>query len=123
MANTSMSACELQQIADAINASLDQIANILRATISSDGAGGTIQDWQVVHTVPCRLAPEFHTGIWHETLGRETHDQPWLFTLPLGTDITEHDRLQVGTLILVIQQLTTFRSDAVDVRGMARELD
>ncbi len=94
---------------------LPETVLILRATHSSDGAGGVSENWQAAGTVNGRIAAVHWQPNEMELAARLTASQKYVVTLPVGTNVTETDRLKVSSRqfgIIGVQR----RSQATAVR-------
>lgn len=74
---------------------LPSTCQVLRATPSSDGAGGQTQTWPVLGTVACAYGPRDISASEHELAGRLGMSTLWNVTVPSDADVTERDRLRV----------------------------
>lgn len=69
---------------------------IERVTLTADGAGGNTESWAAIGTVTGRLMPITRTAGEPVTGGQPASISHWWATLPVGTDVTESDRLVTG---------------------------
>ena len=87
------------QLAD-LRADLEQLltdsAQILRATATSDGAGGQTLAWNAVATVKAMLAPAQYKPEERLVADRVTVVQQWVLSVPVSTDIQAADRVLVA---------------------------
>lgn len=88
--------------------SLPDAAVIERQTRVSDAMGGASVSWVSVDqgiplllaggdAVPCRVSPAGFAPDERLIAERLQGDLAWTLTLPAGTDVTEKDRIMVGT--------------------------
>lgn len=75
---------------------LPDTCQVRRKTLTSDGMGGQIENWETVTTVACRVAPSGHSPQEQVIAERMSATSTWTLTLPADTDVTAADRLVVG---------------------------
>ena len=75
---------------------MTETATIQRKTSVSDGAGGFSDTWATVGSAACRVAPG-GAGTAQILAGRLNEKSGWRITLPQGTDVSEADRINVGS--------------------------
>jgi head-tail adaptor len=87
-----ISAQELTAMRGDLVASMPSTVIISRVTLSSDGMGGQTETWANVGTVAARVSPR-GAGL-DDIIGGEVINQtPWMVTVPVGTSVTERDRV------------------------------
>ncbi len=92
-----LSATDLAAMRSTVDASLPDVAQVQRRTLTSDGAGGYTESWNTVATVACRVAPSGQSPQERVIAERLTATSVWTITLPAETDVRPADRLLVGT--------------------------
>jgi head-tail adaptor len=87
-----ISAAELTAMRSDLTASMPSQVVIERVTLTSDGMGGQTETWAPVGTVVARVSPR-GAGL-DDIIGGEVLNQtPWMVTVPVGTSVTERDRV------------------------------
>ena len=90
-----LSATEIADIREAIEASLPETVEVQRATRAPDGAGGSTESWQAAGSYPARLAPAGGEAE-REMAGRLAGRSLWRVTLPAEADVRLADRVAVA---------------------------
>ncbi len=90
-----LSATEIADIREAIEASLPETVEVQRASRVADGAGGQTVTWSPAGTYPGRLAPAGGEDE-REFAGRVAGRSLWRITLPALADARLADRVAVG---------------------------
>lgn len=75
---------------------------IERAVRVDDDMGGHKYDWREVALANCYLEEGRVQEV--EIAGRLHKGRVWLITLPVGSDVKDHDRLTVGELTITVYQ-------------------
>lgn len=86
-----ISAADLASMRSAMDQSLPDSCDVVRATIASDGAGGETTGWASVATVACRVSPA--TGREGLIAAALASVGPWIVTVPAETDAGVTDRI------------------------------
>ena len=87
-----ISAAELTTMRSDLTASMPSQVTIERVTLTSDGMGGQTEAWATVGTALARVSP---TGAGLDDIvgGEVLNQTPWVVTVPVGTSVTERDRV------------------------------
>ena len=101
---------------------MSKTAQVKRVSEVSDGAGGFTQSWaNAGAAVACRITEQ--SGNETRIAEKQTSTASFVVYLPLGTDITEKDRLEIDNHTLeVIAVLSGPKSDAVQISVLAQEV-
>lgn len=96
-------------------------AIISRTSQTSDGLGGVTDAWVAVGTVSARVST---TGMGMDSIVGEgvLNVAPWVATLPVGTDITERDRITYQGATYEVVGTDAPRSYATCVRASLRRV-
>ena len=94
---TGISTSDLAGIQATVTSLLPDLAQIQRATLASDGAGGQTGTPTTIATVPCMVNDRRETASETVAGERVSSTVEWVITLPAGTDVTARDRIIVGT--------------------------
>lgn len=119
-----LAVAELAGVRADATAALPDTGAVWRATLTSDGRGGTGQAWAAVASgVLCRLAPGVGLAAGEGlTASRLGPDASWVVTLPHDTDVGLADRLVIGTRTFEVTFVASGRSELVSLRVACREL-
>lgn len=92
-----LTADELASMREDFDASLPDLADVLRKTEVDDGQGGTTESWtEASESVPCRVSPiPALRAIESERADRIISTTGWYITLPFGTVVYAEDRIRV----------------------------
>jgi head-tail adaptor len=89
-----ISAAELTAMRGDLTASMPSQVVIERVTLTSDGMGGQTEAWAPVGTVVARVSPRSVASGLDDIIGGQVLNQtPWMVTVPVGTSVTERDRV------------------------------
>lgn len=102
---------EVADFADLVTEASPDTAVIKRNQgTTSDGYGGTVDDWQTVATVPAKVSMGEATPT-EQTVGyQQVGVMLMLITVPSGTDVRPSDRIEVGSTVYEVVGLTPPRS-------------
>ena len=93
---------------------------IERRALVADSIGGRTESWAAAGTVACRLSPSGGPsatgGSEQERAGQIAAIADWTVTLPAGTDVTEVDRLSIGSVTYEVSAIRSTRSDEISTR-------
>ena len=116
-----LSAAQLAAAQATAQRALDQSITIQRATKTPDGAGGSSLVWNTIATVNGNLAqPSGQLMQNYDYLIGTT--STWMVRVPVGTNVLENDRLQVGGQTLRVQVLLQPQSYQTALRLLAAEV-
>lgn len=113
---------ELVEMRATLDDSLPDLADITRATPTSDGRGGRSLVWAIVASVPCRVAPYARPSEEQIRTDQVLTLQRWWLTFPQGTNVTPADRIVVGTRTFEVIDVLSTRSYEVSCRVLAAEV-
>lgn len=88
---------ELAAMRATVEASLPDTAQVQRRTLTPDNAGGHVETWSTLVTVPCRIAPAGRSPDERVIAERLTTTTLFTVTLPAFSDVRANDRLVVGS--------------------------
>ena len=95
-------------------------ATILRLTRGPDGAGGFLETWNAIGTVPCRVLPlSGRERLLAEQVAHVGDVRIWF---PLGTDIRAEDRITVGSSTFEVTGVVPQGDDPILIEVTARTL-
>lgn len=107
-----------------LGAMMDQLASILRATVTRDDFGGIKQSFNAIAiNVPCLVG-----GLTRLELERMVAEQlqagsNWAIDFPTGTDLTEKDKVQIGSTVYEVLNVNDQpQSYQLTVRATVREV-
>jgi hypothetical protein len=104
--------------------SLDQVCAIERNSPTPDGAGQSVDNWQILagqSAIPCTLAEP--TGSYMQNLAAKISNlATWQVSLPVGTIVARGDHLVVGSDTLLVQHVLDPHSYPVLLRVLASEV-
>lgn len=87
---------ELSDLRQVVEKTFTHLAQLLRVEETSDGAGGSIEQWNNIALIPCRIHPINRLATEIKS-GETIRDQMlWEIFLPSDVEITENDRLLVN---------------------------
>lgn len=112
---------ELAGMRVTLDLSLPDLAEVTRATSTSDGRGGRTMVWVTVASVPCRVAPDT-TRAEGTVADVVTNVQRWMLTMPSGTNVLPDDRISVGTRTFEVVAIRSARSFEVSCRVIGVEV-
>lgn len=118
----SISAAELASMQATAQAAMDQTATIKRASLASDGAGGSIPTFATVGTAACTLSQPTPALMQNYDYLIGPLDA-WMVRVPLGTDVRPKDHLVVGTLTLLVQSVPPTRSRQITLTLLASRIE
>lgn len=99
---------------------LPDTATILRASTTSDGAGGRTLSWATVGTARCRMMESGGPGKDETLVADHMRDkQFYILAFPVDTDVRITDRVQVLDLLLSIEGVSLPKSIIVELTVMA----
>lgn len=104
---TRLTASRLARLREATTRTLPNTCTIERPLRLYDGAGGWIEQWSVVATVPCRLDPIEHRSARIQRGAGEVIAPIYRLSVPWDTPIQAGDRAVVGGTAYRVQTLTT----------------
>ena len=84
---------------NAVSAKRSESATVMRATRTSDGAGGQAEAWAEVDTYAARVAPGAPYNFPMELLAaaQVKTTSVWTIGLPYNADVETEDRIVIGT--------------------------
>ena len=88
---------EMEAMRAVQSAAMPDSCTVKRLTVTSDGAGGQTDSWDTSATVNCRLGRLGSSGEERIIADRLAAVTPVLVTLPSGTDVGPHDRIEVDS--------------------------
>jgi hypothetical protein len=89
-------AAELADLQALWGQSLDDVATILRPSVTVGAGGGRVVTWGTAGTAAARWQPTATRGTETPTAGAVWAVGPMVVMLPAGTDVQEQDRLRRG---------------------------
>lgn len=104
-----ISATELTAMQADLTASMPSTVNISRVTLTSDGMGGQSEAWATVGTVVARVSPN-GAGLDDIAGGEVINQTPWVVTVPVGTSVSERDRIIFSSQTFEVVRTDTPRS-------------
>jgi SPP1 family predicted phage head-tail adaptor len=107
---------------NAVATTLPGTVIISRSTQGSDGMGGVTDTWANVGTVAARVSPA-GAGIEMIAGGEFVAATGWVITVPVGTSVTERDRIIYDGQTYEITRTSTPRSYATCIRLDCNEVD
>jgi head-tail adaptor len=110
-----LSAAELTSLRSTLTASLPGTVSVTRATLASDGMGGSTETWAAVVGAAARVSPSI-SGEDRIVGGKDVSEAPWTVTLPQGTNVTVRDRITTPTMTLEVVATSGARSFDTCVR-------
>jgi head-tail adaptor len=116
-----ISPAELAAMQATASSALDQTITVKRATLTSDGAGGSSESFATVHTVSGNLAQP-SAGMLQNYDYLVGSVSSWLLRVAVGTDIRINDRLTVGSLTVRVQVLLQPQSYQTSMRFLCAEV-
>lgn len=118
----SISAAELASMQATAHAAMDQSATIKRASLASDGAGGSMPTWSTIGTVACTLSQPTPALMQNYDYLIGPLDS-WMVRVPVGTDVRPKDHLIIGTLTLLVQSVPPIRSRQITLTLLASRIE
>lgn len=106
---------DLQQVKDIHSATMTDEMEVLRASKTSDGAGGREETYSIAGTYPCRLSP-FGEPAEVILANKPQTRQRYRVTAAAGIDVRDTDRLVIDGetyVIIGIQESTALPADTV----------
>ncbi len=100
---------------------MDRRVSIMRKVKASDNAGGTQFTSSRVDDVPCRRTPNLAGNVEQQFGGRLFSGLQWLFTFPVGTEITNADDVIDGNERFSVLGVLGPKSHETAVRVMCTE--
>lgn len=116
-----LTASDLAGMQTTLGQSLPGTVVIQRSTQSSDGMGGISDAWAAVGTVSARVSP---AGMGLDDLvgGEAVNIAPWVVTVPVGTSVTDRDRITYAGQTFEIEMVDSPRSYATCIRIHCKEV-
>lgn len=116
-----ISPADLAGLRTTLGESLPQTVVVSRSTASSDGMGGQDEVWAAAGTVAARISPA-GDGMDDLVGGEAVNVAPWVVTLPVGTSITDRDRIIYDGQTFEVVGTDAPRSWATCIRVACREV-
>lgn len=117
-----LTAADLDCMRTTLATTLPGTAIISRSTQGSDGMGGITDTWNNVGTVAARVSPS-GGGVEMIAGGEFVAATGWVITVPVGTNVTERDRIVYDGQTYEITRTSTPRSYATCIRLDCNEVD
>lgn len=120
-----LTAAELTRMRADANRLLPDTATIYRRTVTEDSSGGEASDWSTrIGEVKCRLsATSAKTRAKDAVRGERIEAaEGWIVSLPVGTDVTETDRLTINDTTYEVVSALDNRSYAVNIRLIVKRV-
>lgn len=112
---------ELASIRADVAELLPSTCNLLAATSQSDGMGGFTITWgTAAANVSCRL--DAYRGAEQVTAQALQPYHTFVLTLPHDTTITEHYRVEIGTVTYTVQSVDAVKSWRASVRAYVEKI-
>jgi head-tail adaptor len=117
-----LSPADLAAMRQTVQDSLPDTAQIRRRQLVPDGALGFTENWTVVATVPCRVAPGSAEDAERAGIARTGAAVAWAITVPAATEVLPADRVTVGSRTFQVATVLAPRSYELGRRVLATEV-
>lgn len=120
-----LTTAQLNQMRHDANRLLPDTATIYRRTVTADDSGGESADWSTkVGEVKCRLSATSAKSRARDAVRGERIEaaEGWIVSLPIGTDVTETDRLTINDTTYEVVSALDSRSFGVNIRLIVKRV-
>ena len=119
-----ISAGDLAAMKATLAESLPDSCQVWRNTPVSDNAGGTTDAWAMLSVADCRISPLARSDRLAEleVADRIAAVNSWILTFPVGTDVTEKDRIVSGVRGLEVASVLAPRTWEIGRRVLGQEI-